>query len=188
MRTICSKYLSSLFLSINFRVFTCAVIELPGGRSPYTWSGSCAVELVRKQGFVNGLFQGMGSVFLREIPQFAVYYPWYEFTRRKGLEQGYFSPIIVQALAGGTAGIVQWLPPFYFFDVIKSRMQTSPEGKFRNIFHCAETLYKTEGYQVFFRYLFLSFFLYFFLSLFLSVIFSFLSFFFSFFLLLFNFF
>ena len=93
----------------------------------------------------------MGSVFLREIPQFAVYYPWYEFARKKGLENGYFSPIIVQALAGGTAGIVQWLPPFYFFDVIKSRMQTSPKGKYKNIFHCANVLYKEEGYRVFFR-------------------------------------
>ena len=31
-----------------------------------------------------------------------------------------------QFLAGGTAGVVQWLPPFFCFDVIKSRMQTSP--------------------------------------------------------------
>ena len=107
--------------------------------------------MVRKQG-VKGLFQGMGSVLLREVPQFAVYYPWYEYARRKGLEQGYFSPLIVQALAGGTAGVVQWLPPFYFFDVIKSRMQTSPVGQYKSIFHCANTLYKEEGLSVFFRY------------------------------------
>ena len=67
---------------------------------------------------MGGLFRGMSSVLLREVPQFAVYYPWYEFARRKGIENGYFSPIIIQALAGGTAGVVQWLPPFYFFDVI----------------------------------------------------------------------
>lgn len=127
------------------------VIDTPGGKSPYSWSGKCAVDLVRKQGIVNGLFQGMGSVLLREIPQFAVYYPWYEFARRKGLEQGYFSPIVVQALAGGTAGVVQWLPPFYFTDVIKSRMQTSPKDKYKNTWHCARTLYKEEGYRVFFR-------------------------------------
>jgi Mitochondrial carrier protein len=132
----------SVFLTVH---------ELPGGKSPYSWSGSCAVDMVRSQG-VKGLFQGMGSVLLREVPQFAVYYPWYEYARRKGLEQGYFSPLVVQALAGGTAGVVQWLPPFYFFDVIKSRMQTSPVGHYRSIFHCAETLYREEGPRVFFRY------------------------------------
>ena len=126
------------------------VLEAPGGKSPYSWSGSCARDLVRTQG-IRGLFQGMGSVLLREVPQFAVYYPWYEFARRKGLEHGYFSPIVVQALAGGTAGVVQWLPPFYFFDVIKSRMQTAPIGRYSSITHCARKLFEEEGVMVFFR-------------------------------------
>lgn len=53
--------------------------EVKGGLSPYRWSGSCLVDLVRKEGWRNGLFQGMSSVFLREVPQFAIYYPAYEF-------------------------------------------------------------------------------------------------------------
>lgn len=100
---------------------------------------------------MGGLFRGMSSVLLREVPQFAVYYPWYEFARRKGIENGYFSPIIIQALAGGTAGVVQWLPPFYFFDVIKSRMQTAPKGTYNNIIHCAQVLLNDGGPRVFMR-------------------------------------
>lgn len=55
--------------------------EAQGGKSPYSWSGACAVDLVRKEGLKNGLFQGMSSVVLREVPQFAVYYPCYEFCK-----------------------------------------------------------------------------------------------------------
>ena len=49
------------------------------GKSLYTWSGACLVDLVRREGLVNGLFQGTGSVLLREVPQFAAYYPTYEY-------------------------------------------------------------------------------------------------------------
>jgi len=77
--------------------------EREGGKSPYSWTGACAgksnslfycidapsspcldaphdsvVDLIRKEGWRNGLFQGMNSTLLRELPQFAVYYPTYE--------------------------------------------------------------------------------------------------------------
>ena len=79
--------------------------EREGGKSPYSWTGACAgksnscsavlmhhhlpvlmhhhfhdsvVDLIRKEGWRNGLFQGMNSTLLREVPQFAVYYPTYE--------------------------------------------------------------------------------------------------------------
>ncbi len=53
--------------------------EKGGGKSPYSWSGPCVVDLIRKEGLRNGIFQGFSSVLLREIPQFAIYYPAYEF-------------------------------------------------------------------------------------------------------------
>ncbi len=65
--------------------------ERDGGKSPYKWSGSCFVELIKKEGIRNGLFQGMSSVFLREVPQFAIYYPAYEFFR------GLYSEVSSQA-------------------------------------------------------------------------------------------
>lgn len=51
------------------------------GKSPYSWSGECAIDLVRKEGIRNGLFQGYSSVLLREVPQFTVYYPCYEYCK-----------------------------------------------------------------------------------------------------------
>ena len=52
-----------------------------GGKTPYTWSGSCFVDLIRREGLRNGVFQGFSSVLLREVPQFAIYYPSYEYCK-----------------------------------------------------------------------------------------------------------
>lgn len=57
----------------------------------------------------------------------------------------------VQLLAGGTAGVVQWLPPIYCFDVLKSRMQTAPQGYYKGLLDCAMRSYREEGIQVFYR-------------------------------------
>ena len=160
------------------------VRELEGGKSPYKWSGSCFVELIRKEGWRNGLFQGMSSVFLREVPQFAIYYPAYEFFRNLYSEvcvykvdthtrtanecikdhsftliyyyliiiaQHLSNPMLAQFLAGGTAGTIQWLPPIYCFDVLKTRMQTAPQGYYKNLSDCARRLYAEHGLKVFFR-------------------------------------
>ncbi len=56
--------------------------ESQGGKTPYSWSGACMMDLIRKEGFRNGLFQGFSSVLLREVPQFAVYYPCYEYSKK----------------------------------------------------------------------------------------------------------
>jgi hypothetical protein len=56
-----------------------------------------------------------------------------------------------QFLAGGTAGVMQWLPPIYFTDIIKSRMQTAPLGTYRGVLHCVSTLYAEGGIAIFFR-------------------------------------
>ena len=61
------------------------------------------------------------------------------------------SPMLAQFLAGGTAGTIQWLPPIYCFDVIKSRMQTAPQGTYKSVGDCARQLYKQNGMGVFFR-------------------------------------
>lgn len=124
--------------------------ERSGGKSPYSWSGSCAYHLWRTEGVRVGLFQGFSSVLLREIPQFAVYYPCYEFS--KVLYSKYIDNAqVAQFLAGGTAGVVQWLPPIYCVDVIKSRMQTAPKGQYTSLADCAVKLYSAHGMRVFFR-------------------------------------
>jgi solute carrier family 25 (mitochondrial carnitine/acylcarnitine transporter), member 20/29 len=53
-------------------------------------------------------------------------------------------------VAGGLAGMINWfiaIPP----DVIKSRIQTAPEGTYRGIAHCYEVLMKEEGAGALFK-------------------------------------
>ena len=124
--------------------------EGSGGNSPYSWSGACAIDLIKREGLRNGLFQGFSSVLLREVPQFTVYYPCYEYC--KGLYGQYLSdPMWAQFLAGGTAGVVQWLPPIFWFDVLKSKMQTAPQGHYSGVLDCIRRTYLEEGARGFFR-------------------------------------
>ena len=142
--------IQSPFRSIMERVKSVMQVhEKNGNNSPYKWSGECFVHIIRNQGIV-GLFQGFSSVMLREVPQFAIYYPTYHLSKEKYKAYG-LSNTISELLAGGTAGIVQWLPPFYSFDVIKSHMQTCKSGQYRSIMDCAQSLYKRDGIKVFYR-------------------------------------
>ena len=60
--------------------------------------------------------------------------------------------MVTQFLAGGSAGVVQWLPPIYSLDVIKSRMQAYPQGYYKSWIDCAVKVYKEEGIQIFYRF------------------------------------
>lgn len=59
---------------------------------------------------------------------------------------------MVQLIAGGTTGFVQWLPPFYFADVLKSKMQTAQPGEYSGLVDCIVKTYKTEGMRGYLRY------------------------------------
>lgn len=53
-------------------------------------------------------------------------------------------------VAGGFAGMINWaiaIPP----DVLKSRIQTAPEGTYRGIMHCFQVLMKEEGAGALFK-------------------------------------
>jgi hypothetical protein len=55
-------------------------------KAPYSWSGACLMDLVRKEGLKNGLFRGMTSLVSREVPQFAIYYPSYHLWKQLYME------------------------------------------------------------------------------------------------------
>jgi hypothetical protein len=94
------------------------VWEKTGGKKPYSWSGSCFWQLVKTQGIKVGLFQGFESVLWREIPQYAIYYPSYEISKKYFDSTELMTPLIAQFCAGGVAGACQWLPPFYVCIII----------------------------------------------------------------------
>lgn len=64
--------------------------------------------------------------------------------------------VLVQLMAGGTAGVIQWLPPIYYADVLKSHMQTAVPGQYNSMWDCAKHIYRTEGLRGYHRGLFVA--------------------------------
>jgi hypothetical protein len=114
-------------------------------KAAYSWTGSCAVQLVKEEGWRNGLFRGYWSVLLREVPQFAVYYPSYEYAKRQLSQVIPQYPMLVQLLSGGIAGLVQWMPPIYYADILKSRMQVALPGQYSGLWDCARKVWAEPG-------------------------------------------
>lgn len=120
-------------------------------RAAYSWTGSCAVQLVKEEGWRLGLFRGYWSVLLREVPQFAIYYPSYEYSKSILSQHMPQYPMLVQLLSGGIAGLVQWMPPIYYTDVIKSRMQVALPGQYSGVWDCARKVWAEGGVKAFHR-------------------------------------
>jgi solute carrier family 25 carnitine/acylcarnitine transporter 20/29 len=94
-------------------------------------------DVVRKlwrEGGIRSIYRGTFATLMRDVPASGMYLMTYEglmrtFTPTTG-EHRELSPMKT-LVAGGLAGIANWavaIPP----DVLKSRLQTAPEGKYKN--------------------------------------------------------
>jgi solute carrier family 25 (mitochondrial carnitine/acylcarnitine transporter), member 20/29 len=88
---------------------------------------------------------------LREIPQYVLYFVVYERSKEALISQKILTPGPASAVAGGLAGTMVWVPPFYSVDVIKTRLQSAKEGTYKGAWDCVVKSYKAEGLGVFFR-------------------------------------
>jgi hypothetical protein len=120
---------------------------------PYRSTIHCLVDVVRTEGIRNGLYRALMPTLIREIPQYAIYYPSYELTKRALCEKGQRVADLGAAkmcLAGGIAGVAQWIPTFPI-DVIKSRMHTAEPGQYKGMMDLSRQLFRSEGIGAFFR-------------------------------------
>ena len=132
------------------------VKTLEGVNSPYSSSLSCARTLVKDLGLIKGLYKGFGSTVIREVPQYVFYFVGYDNLKRT-LQTDTSTPSdIVPIIAGGVSGVLIWMPPFYSFDVIKTRLQVErfsnggvPE--YKGFWDCVRKSYRREGVGVFWR-------------------------------------
>jgi len=110
-----------------------------------------AATLAREHGVYRGWFTGTGATVAREVPQCAVYFLTYDAIRRacdRVAGPEYQTAGIV--LAGGSAGVAQWVAT-YPLDVVKSKIQAFPPGTYRSMWDCARRSAEAEGPLVFFR-------------------------------------
>lgn len=115
-----------------------------------TWAAT--KHLIKTQGMKRGPFYGVMITQYREVPQFMVYYPIYEFCVRllaPGKKKSEMSTMVTW-LSGASAGVGCWLLN-YPTDVVKTRMQSAEPGIYSSFIQCARVTYAEGGWRIFFR-------------------------------------
>jgi solute carrier family 25 carnitine/acylcarnitine transporter 20/29 len=108
----------------------------------------CAAA-VYKSGGMKSLYRGSMATLLRDIPGSVAWFGMYEFIKFKMMEmQGIkdtsqLSPFAVLT-AGGLAGMSCWVVSIGP-DVLKSRLQTAPDGMYKGLWDVYTKLIKEEG-------------------------------------------
>ncbi|XP_053158926.1 mitochondrial carnitine/acylcarnitine carrier protein [Hemicordylus capensis] len=122
-------------------------IQAASGEIKYGGPLDCAKQIYREAG-IRGVYKGTVLTLMRDVPASGMYFMTYEWLKNiltpEGQNVGALSvPRIL--FAGGMAGIFNWavgIPP----DVLKSRFQTAPPGKYPNGFRdVLRELVREEG-------------------------------------------
>jgi hypothetical protein len=110
------------------------------------------LQVVKAEG-VRGIFRGLGTTILREVPGFGSYFFAYEFmTRSTGEngESGFPVGTVHMLLAGGFSGTLSWVLT-YPIDVVKTRLQVDGKGgayRYSGFIDCLKKSIRTDGYSV----------------------------------------
>merc|ERR1740131_344818 len=132
----------------------CLLQVQAAGTGPQRFSGPMdVVKQLYKEGGVRSIYKGTCATLLRDVPASGMYFMTYEWLKTalapEGKE-GELSPLRT-LVAGGFAGMFNWavaIGP----DVLKSRLQTAPEGKYPNgIRGVFVEIMRTEGPAALFR-------------------------------------
>jgi len=123
-------------------------VQGQGGSGGTKHNGVLAVmRHLYKEGGIRSIYRGTGATLARDGPGSAAYFAAYDLTK-KYLTPAGASPaeldLSAVILAGGTAGVVMWaiiIPP----DVLKSRLQSAPEGMYAGLLDCARKTIAADG-------------------------------------------
>jgi len=106
-----------------------------------------------KEGGLKSLYKGTVATLLRDVPGSVAYFGAYELTKKaltpSGSTPDQLNPLAV-LFAGGMAGVANWviaIPP----DVLKSRLQTAPEGTYSGVLDCLQKTVRSEGVGALFK-------------------------------------
>ncbi|KAK7490060.1 hypothetical protein BaRGS_00018760 [Batillaria attramentaria] len=124
-----------------------------GKEKKYAGPVDCAKKLYQEAG-IRGVYRGTAATLLRDMPASGMYFMTYEWLQHvltpPGHSRGELS-VWRTLFAGGMAGIFNWMvaiPP----DVLKSRLQTAPHGKYPNgIRDVARELLREDGILALYR-------------------------------------
>lgn len=128
-------------------------IQQAAHEKKYDGPVDCAKKLY-KEGGIRSVYRGTAATLLRDVPASGMYFMTYEWLQHvltpAGHSRGELS-IGRTLFAGGMAGVFNWIvaiPP----DVLKSRLQTAPHGKYPNgIRDVARELLREDGVLALYR-------------------------------------
>ncbi|KAK9450284.1 mitochondrial carrier domain-containing protein [Limtongia smithiae] len=113
-----------------------------------------AVWIVRNLGLL-GLYKGATACLMRDVPFSAIYFPTYAHLKKDYFGEGPNKSLGIGQLL--IAGAVAGMPAAYLTtpcDVIKTRLQAEARAgqtHYKNIAHCATTIFREEGFKAFFK-------------------------------------
>jgi solute carrier family 25 carnitine/acylcarnitine transporter 20/29 len=117
------------------------------GATKFNGPVDCAKTLWR-QGGIRSVYKGTAATLLRDVPASAMYFASYEWLKDNLKPAGKTKADLsvgATLTAGGVAGIMNWAVAIPA-DVLKSRLQTAPEGTYpRGIRDVFKKLMKEEG-------------------------------------------
>ena len=139
-----SGIFTTIIMAPGERIKCLLQIQHADAKPKYKGPIDCVKQLY-KEGGIRSIFKGTCATLLRDIPASGMYFMTYECLKRWMTPEGEKLGILPTILAGGSAGIANWIvgvPP----DVLKSRLQSAPEGTFkRGIRDVFIDLMKNEG-------------------------------------------
>lgn len=126
-----------------------------GGKAKYEGMIDCAGQVL-KEGGIRSLYKGTFATLLRDVPGSIAWFGVYELVKKElmilqGIDPatGQLAPMAVLS-AGGFAGMACWAVAMPA-DVLKSRFQTAPEGKYSSVYDVYKHLMKEEGFTALFN-------------------------------------
>ena len=125
----------------------------PNAMQTYKGPVDCAKALYR-QGGIRSIYKGTAATLLRDVPASGAYFMGYEWIQRVLTPEGKSRNDLSAGrtiVAGGMAGIFNWMVAIPA-DVLKSRLQTAPEGTYPNgIRDVFKQLMKEEGAKALYK-------------------------------------
>jgi len=127
-------------------------LQVQGEAKKFGVAPKSTLTIVSELGF-RGLYRGAAACLLRDIPFSAIYFPCYAKCKEWLADPVKGTSPLNLLTAGALAGIpaASLVTPA---DVIKTRLQVEARAgqqTYRNIPHCAELVYKTEGFRAFWK-------------------------------------
>lgn len=108
-------------------------------------------SIIKISGF-RGLYAGVDSLILREIPFSAIQFPIYEFLKKRAYEEnkGGNLTALQNATNGATAGAIAGFLTTPL-DVAKTKLMTQRDGYYKNLLDCLVKVRKEEGFLNLFK-------------------------------------